>query len=73
MALSAIISALFAGIVALITIKTGGILIGLAVFFGLFLFLSGGSFAFLSTLVIPTIVWIAIIFIIFYLIIKKKK
>lgn len=67
--IAAIISAI-AGLV--IAQTTGGLLIGLVVFFALFLMLSGAGLTFLSVLSIPKVVWILIIILFIWGLSKKK-
>ena len=73
MAISAAIVAILSGIAALTAVSSGGIMWGIIVFLGIFLFLSGGSITFLTGVSSNAIIILIAIIIIFKLLTKKNK
>ena len=70
--LAALIATIAGLIVLTIGKGKGKILIGLIVFVVIFLFLSGGSLAFIAGISIPWYVWAVIILLFIIIIIKRK-
>ena len=67
------LGAVLSGIAALIAVGIGGPMIGLIVFVALFLMVSTGGLAFISTLDLPTGLIILVVFVIIFVVMRGKK